>query len=328
MLTRKLKLTLKGLEVGTTPMLLPAISSRLNLPIQELLSQISDIVDGPFLISAYDYYYEKYLYKHDISVSFSDLIFLDSGGYECNKDLGISNIGLYKTNHLEWNKDFHLLTIKEWPNDVPTVLISYDHPLVRDTISRQIENANDLFHGKDEFLKEILIKPETDTSTKINPEKIIENLDLFTLFDIVGFTEKELGNSILERMVCIAKIRIAMDKKGIDIPIHIFGGLDVVTTPLYYLSGADIFDGLSWLRFLFNDGNTLYIDSFGPKFYGSDENIYKIWIRSIYQNYNYLRRLKSDLEIFHYKNDFKIFGPNAEFFKKAYEDLVVNVRVI
>lgn len=328
MLTRRLKLTLKELEVGTTPMLVPAVSSRLNLPIKELLPQISEIVDGPFLISAYDYYYEKYQHKHDISVSFPDLIFLDSGGYECNKEQEISDIGLYKTNHLEWNKDLHSLVINELPNEVPTVLISYDHPSVRESILKQVENANNLFQEKDEFLKEILVKPETDTVTRIDPEKIIENLDLFALFDIIGFTEKELGNSILERMVSIAKVRMAMDKKNIEIPIHIFGGLDIVTTPLYYLSGADIFDGLSWLRFLFNNGNTLYIDSFGPKFYGIEEKIYKIWIRSVHQNYNYLRRLKSNLEIFHHKNDFDIFGPNAEFFKKAYEDLAVKIKVI
>lgn len=325
MLTRKLRLTLKGLEVGTTPMLVPAISSRLNLPMQELLLFISDnsIVDGPFLISAYDYHYENSIYA-----SFADLIFLDSGGYECNKDQCVSDIGLYKPDNFEWNKDIHSSVINEWPNEIPTVLISYDHPLTRESILKQIENANELFQGKDKFLREILIKPETNDTTKIKPENVIENLELIASFDIVGFTEKELGDSVLERMICIAKVRVAMDKKRMEIPIHIFGGLDIVTAPLYYLSGADIFDGLSWLRFLFIDGNALYIDSFGPKFYGVDEKINKIWMRSIYQNCNYLRRLKSDLETFHYKKDFDIFGPNSEFFKRTYKDLVTKVGEI
>lgn len=323
MLARKLKLSLKGLEVGTTPMLVPAVSSRINLPLQELLQTISEIVDGPLLISAYDYYYQR-----ELSISFPELIFLDSGGYECNKDQDVSDIGLYKPDNFEWNKDLHSRIISEWSNEKPTVLISYDHPSMREPIAKQIEKANGLFQGKNEFLKEILIKPETKTSTKIRPEKFIENLDSFTSFDIVGFTEKELGYSVLERMIFIAKIRMAMNQKSIEIPIHIFGSLDTVTTPLYYLSGADIFDGLSWLRFLFNDGNTLYMDSFGPKFYGADEKINKIWIRSLYQNYSYLRQLKLNLEKFHSKNNFDIWGSNAEFFKKTYDDLVEKVGVI
>ncbi len=46
----------------------------------------------------------------------------------------------------------------------------------------------------------------------------------------------------------IAKLRKALDKAGLNIPLHVFGSLDTVTTPLYFLAGADIFDGLTWLR--------------------------------------------------------------------------------
>ena len=57
MLTRKLKLTLDGLEVGKTPMLVPSISSRTNMDISEILPIITETVYGPILISAYDWYY-------------------------------------------------------------------------------------------------------------------------------------------------------------------------------------------------------------------------------------------------------------------------------
>ncbi len=337
MLARKMKLALKGLEVGTTPMLVPAVSSRINLPLQELLQTISGIVDGPILISAYDYYHltkkqtqgrKKKQKLDNLLNSFPELIFLDSGGYECNKNQEVSDIGLYKPDNLEWNKDCHSRVISEWPNEKPTVLISYDNPSERKPITEQIEEANNLFQGKDIFLKEILIKPETEKATRIKSEEIIKNLYSFSSFDILGFTEKELGYSILDRMTSIAKIRMAMDKGGMEIPIHIFGSLDTITTPLYYLAGADIFDGLSWLRFMFDNESTLYIDSFGPKFYGAHENIYKIWIQSLYKNYNYLRRLKLNLEIFQSKKDFNVFGPNANFFEKTYNDFIEKVEVI
>lgn len=331
MLARKLKLTLNGLEVGTTPMLVPSVSSRVNLPVRELLQTISAIVDGPLSISAYDYYYlkERSVPVDDI-ISFPDLIFLDSGGYECNKDQDVSDIGLYRPDPNKWNEDMHSEVINEWSIKIPTVLISYDHPSERHPIEEQIEKANDLFERKDRFLKEILIKPETTVSKRINTEKVMENLESLSSFDIIGFTEKELGYSIFKRMINIAKIRKVMNKKGIQIPIHIFGSLDPVTTPLYHLAGADIFDGLSWLRFAFNNGNTLCIDSFGPKFYKAHENTKKIWIQILYKNDSYLRQLKLDLEKFQSKKtfdgeSFSIFGANAEYFKKTYEDLIEKV---
>jgi hypothetical protein len=61
----------------------------------------------------------------------------------------------------------------------------------------------------------------------------------------------------------IAKLRNALTKAGIDIPIHVFGSLDSVTTPLYFLAGADVFDGLTWLRFAFHEGQTLYKQNYG-----------------------------------------------------------------
>lgn len=321
MLTRKLNLTLDGLEVGATPMLVPAVSSRANIPLTELLEVISEIVDGPLLVSAYDYYYSD-----EISISFPDLIFLDSGGYECNKDQDVSDIGLYNPNPFDWNENLHAEVVDAWSSEIPTVMVSYDHPSVRDPIETQVEKARDLLRGKSNTLKEILIKPETMDSVRVNRDSLVENINLLESFDIVGFTEKELGHSVLQRMISIASIRKAMDEQNIIIPIHIFGSLDTVVTPLYYFSGADIFDGLSWLRFLFHNGSTQYIDSYGPKNFGLDENMRKIWIQTVYQNHSYLRRLQLDMEKFQSTEDFGIFGSNADFFRTSCDDLDEKMR--
>ena len=320
MLARKLKLSLDGLEVGTTPMLVPSISSRANIDIKKLLSSVVELVTGPLLISAYDY-----CYASEFDISFPELIFLDSGGYECNKDGDISDIGLYKPDSKEWNRDYHSRVVDNWKNEIPTVLISYDHPTVREPIERQINHANDFFNGKDNFLKEILIKPRSVGAIRIKTDDIKQNLKSLNSFDIIGFTEKELGYSVLERMINLAKIRIMMDKEGLEKPIHIFGSLDPITTPLYYLSGADIFDGLSWLRFVFHEGNTYYLDSFGPKQFGIHQHSLAMWGRSIAANYTSLRRLEIDLEKFQYNKDFKVFGENADFFSKSYDDLKAKI---
>ncbi|MBA7514780.1 hypothetical protein ES705_06815 [subsurface metagenome] len=261
----------------------------------------------------------------DKVVTYPDLIFLDSGGYECNKDQDVSDIGLYKPEPYEWNEAMYRTVIEDWSTKIPTVLISFDHPSVRCPIQEQIKKATNLFAKKTGILKEILIKPESKDSQHIKSDSVIKHLKLLSAFDIIGFTEKELGSSVLKKMINIATIRRIMDKKGLHMPIHIFGSLDTVTTPLYYLSGADIFDGLSWLRFTFINGNSMYIDSSGPIVYGAQEDYRKVWIRTVYSNYSYIRRLTLDLEKFQSRVHFDVFGQNADFMKRTYEDLIEKV---
>jgi hypothetical protein len=127
-------------------------------------------------------------------------------------------------------------------------------------------------------------------------------------------------------MLNIAKLRIGMHSSGVEKPIHLFGSLDPITTPLYYLSGADIFDGLSWLRFMFDNSNTLYIDSYGPRKYGIEVRLEQIWKISMSANNQMFARLKLDLEKFQLTNDFKIFGDQADFFEKSYQDFESQLR--
>jgi len=320
MFARKLKLSLNGLEVGTTPMLLSSVSSRTNLDIKKILEIMSGFVTGPILTSAYDFYHHPK--SRDFNLSFPDLIFLDSGGYECNKEQDISDIGMYKPEAKDWNNNLYSEIINKWSIDIPTVLVSYDRPSERKSIEQQINDANILFKNKDKFLKEILLKPETKNQLRVKPEKVINYIESLNSFDIIGFTDKELGYSLLDRMTNLAKIRIALDERGIIKPIHIFGSLDPVTTPLYFIAGADIFDGLSWLRFIFNNGQAYYIDSYGPKIKGAHVNMKVIWGKTISDNYDYLLRLKLDLKLFQSKGDWSIFKNNEDFFKKVYEDLM------
>jgi hypothetical protein len=323
MFARKLKIMSdKWGEIGTTPMMVPSFSSRSNIKIKETIYFLRDCdYTGPILVSAYDVKYTKKF----PNMNFSDLIFLDSGGYEVARDKDVSEIGLYKPDPHEWNRDLHKASIKKLSTSKPMILISYDHPLERHTIKEQISEAVLLFKRRKKFSKEILLKSERDKHT-IDIDHVIENVESLDQFDIIGMTEKELGSSVLERMLNIAKLRIGMNDSGVIKPIHLFGSLDPITTPLYFFSGADIFDGLSWLRFIFENGNTLYIDSYGPRKYGIQERLEKIWKISMSTNNSMFARLKLDLEKFQLTNDFRIFGDHADFFKDSYEDFESQLR--
>jgi hypothetical protein len=215
MLARKMRLICNGVEVGTTPMIVPAFSSRANIPIVKALEIMSGTIKGPILVSAYDV---KWAPKGFPPITFPDLIFLDSGGYEVLKDQGVSAIGFYQPESKDWGREMHFKVLKEWPKDIPTVLITFDDPSIRKSTEKQIMDAKDLFnnfHETDNILKEILIKPETKHSKYIHPQDIIKNLESLSTFDIVGFTEKELGSSIYKRLITIARIRVEMDRHEI-----------------------------------------------------------------------------------------------------------------
>jgi len=318
MLARKMTLNSdKWGEVGSTPMLVPSLSSRVNIDYRKTLDVLSEVITGPFLLSAYDFHYTNPFPK----ITFSELVFFDSGGYESAIEKEVAEFGLYKPDPFEWSQQKHLEAVQRWDDDIPTVVISYDHPSERVPVEKQIENAKKLFRTKSGIIKEILIKPESKDSRRINFKSFFENIDKINDFDILGFTEKELGKSILDRMINIAKIRQQLEAHSIEIPLHIFGSLDTITTPLYYISGGDIFDGLSWLRFVFDEGTTHYINTYGPEIFGIHENSDGVWIRSVYQNYNYLGRLKIDLEHFQSTGEYAKLGKKSAFFEKAFSDL-------
>jgi hypothetical protein len=119
----------------------------------------------------------------------------------------------------------------------------------------------------------------------------------------------------------IAKIRKALDGAGLATPIHIFGSLDTVSTPLYFLAGADIFDGLTWLRFAYRDGHTMYmrdyaVSEFESKFPDKTANV-----RILIDNLLYLQSLQSEMTRFLNERSFAEFKFNREVFERYFKDL-------
>ena len=69
--------------------------------------------------------------------------------------------------------------------------------------------------------------------------------------DIIGFPEREIGPTIIQACMFIKKLRQKLDENKIFKPIHIFGCSDPKSIILFVLSGADLFDGLGWIKYAF-----------------------------------------------------------------------------
>jgi hypothetical protein len=317
MLAKRRAIKLGNEEIERTPLLVPSFSSKGFPNVDKIIRYSSELIDGVTLVSAYDLHYDKISPPFD----FPSLIFLDSGGYEASKDSELSDFGDKEHIPKTWNQQMHEAQIAKWKPKIPSVLISYDNPKERLPILEQIVRAKDMAPGRSEFIREILLKPETTDQTLLQMSGIIENIRKLADFDIVGVTEKEVGNSILDRMKNIAKLRRAFDSIGLETPIHVFGSLDTVTTPLYFLSGADIFDGLTWLRFAFFEGHTLYKQNFGALQYGVSTKAHMVDGRCWNDNYYYMKNMELEMRRYLNDHDASVFKYHSVLFKNSLQSV-------
>ncbi len=184
-----------------TPLLLPSFSGRVSKT-AEIVETASDFIDGPILISAYDVYHERLKNSCD----WAGAIFLDSGGYEIEKGSDLSDVSDEPSGEEAWSREEHADVLSKWNLKVPLVVISYDHPRDRADFGQQIANARALQLPAN-ALREILLKPETVDQRFLNRDNLERAVKHLKNFDVVGVTEKEIGNSVEERMINIARLR-------------------------------------------------------------------------------------------------------------------------
>ena len=311
-----------------TPLLVPSFSSKgfgiRNLKgsksniseIKEIYSVASGNLTETMLISAYDIACGN---LPILDGAINELTFVDSGGYETSDYHDLSAVNRHPLKIQNWSIEKLTEVYSSWPKHIPAVFVSYDHPSLRKSLHEQIELAKKLFSNYPNQLHTLLIKPETKRQKDVQVNNIAANCENFRAFQIIGFTEKELGNSILKRMTNIAEIRIALDDKNINIPIHIFGSLDPITSILYFLSGAEIFDGLTWLRYGYSNGHACYWNNYGAKAIGIHRDDDYLRAKTHQDNLSSLSELTNQMQKFLLDYDFKRFVHDSDFFKESYD---------
>jgi hypothetical protein len=297
-------------------LLVPSFSSKGFPEVAAMIKMAEEFIEGPMLISAYDLHH-----KH-ITPPFAApaLIFLDSGGYEAGKDTELSDLGEQEQTPHPWTSEDHQTILEYWESTAPTVFISYDHPETRISIEDQIKRAQAL-PAKKNTLREILLKPETVNQRFLHIDQIVPHIHQLAQFDIIGVTEKEIGSSIIERMKNIARVRVALDKAGLDTPIHVFGSLDTLSTPLYFVVGADVFDGLTWLRFGYREGQTLYRQNFGVLALGVSTKTHMIDAQCWVRNLHYLKDMELEMRRFLKDHDFGVFKYHSALIEQSFQSV-------
>jgi hypothetical protein len=323
MLVRNTKIIHPLGSVIQTPLLIPSFSSkgfgvskREKSEIREVYDVAWPLLTDTMLVSAYDL---SNNYLGPIESATTEITFVDSGGYEISDYHDLSAVYRYPVNHKEWPEKSLRDVYDSWPEHVPAVFVSYDHPDIHRSLSRQIAAAQQLFERYPQQLHTLLIKPETKGQKYIQKQNIVAYVDKLSSFHIVGITEKELGNSILARMTTLATIRVAMDDAGLQgIPIHVFGSLDPLVSVLYFLAGAEIFDGLTWLRYGYTNGLACYLNNYGVRRLGIKKTDDDVKIKTIEDNLKSLLDLTRQMRKFLLDRDFSVFEYNSDILRESY----------
>lgn len=321
-----------------TPLLVPSFSSKGfgfknkdESEVSDALEVSKEFLGESVLFSAYDFYHNHIPHGEEYLVT--DITFIDSGGYETSEIYDFSTTAKYSYPTKEWDLNKYEKVISEWPQHKAGIIVSYDHGKERYSLDIQINNARKFFSKHENFLSDFLIKPETDKQKYVQIENIVAKVGDLQGFSIIGVTEKELGNSILARMVNIAKIRIALDNSCNKAPIHVFGSLDPITSLLYFLAGAEIFDGLTWLKFSYFKGSAIYQSNYGALHneLGIHSRDDQVRSKSVVNNLYCLEKMKYLMRDFNAsEHDFSLFNKLnknlGDYLKESYITFQSNLK--
>lgn len=283
-------------------------------------------ISDSILISGYDVFH-RYVLNPERFYGNKELVIFDSGGYELSVDYDSTEP---KQEPYEPDYDYNFECYKEvlfkLPREYPIVITNFDHEAAGKDLKEQIEMAQTLFNDFPQFLHDFIIKP-SGRRQYVDMNECIRHVEKMRRFHIVGVTEKELGSNLLERLTNIANLRSAMNRKAVDAPIHVWGGLDPVISPLYFCAGAEIFDGVSWLRYGYYSDAAISRDAYTAL----DLGIQTQWRRAqairLAKNISYLETLTIRMRRFVDGGtiDFTAFETHAEALKRAYQALCTKV---
>lgn len=289
-----------------TPLLVPSFSSVVLSNIREIHSNLKDHISTASLISAYDLHYG---FINEAEIWVSDVVFIDSGNYEVEYLKRVSS-----KRRRPWSLSKYVQLIESLKPLTALAIINFD---VKQSLKSQISRASNLFKEFENYASCFLYKPTSNSANFVEISSLIKNITLLEPFDILGIAEKELGNSLLRRCENLLKIRKALNDKDFNTPIHIFGCFDPLTVVSYFICGADIFDGTSWLKFTFHKNVATYVSNHAFLKGGWSESDNGVQASAYVLNLKELTHLMHYMRRFAREYNFDVLGLETDILKEV-----------
>lgn len=265
------------------PLLVPAFSSKgfefdmmgkgkTKREFSMLAYELADFGKYPcrsVLVSAYDLHFKHFQAREfprtpaESHLRKACLVFLDSGGYELSPDFDLTELRAfgYKPKDGYWEDEYEMVLkrLARSKRPPPLVITNFDRASIGQPLESQIRAARTLFNQYPDFIGDFIIKPWSQKRKVVDPADLSDDkIKQLRGFHIIGVTEKDLGTNLISRVQRVATLRRKLDEAEIAAPIHIWGGLDPISSPLFFFAGAEIFDGVGWLRYAYHEGVAVY----------------------------------------------------------------------
>lgn len=225
-----------------TPLIVPSFSSRGFPDVGPMLALLRDDLYGVCLISAFDVAHQHVqIALPDIA----DVLVLDSGVYETTPVMVATERHAPPPTGTHWSRADYRATLATLTAATNALVVSFDH---YGPLGQQVALAQEDFAQAASAATDFLVKPDEPTRL-LDIGTVLQHAAALTHFDVLGVTEKELGDSLLARCVALRQLRRGFGVVDLDCPIHVFGAVTPGVMLVYLMSGADIFDGLNWLRY-------------------------------------------------------------------------------
>ena len=236
-----------------TPLVAPSFSSRGFPYVSDIWEEFRHKLFGVCLVSAYDVAAGRI--PTDVA-EMVNVVIVDSGLYETNKGWNDSGDLYTPSSAPDWTREQYHEAVKSIDERGNTVLVNFDQVgTLEDQIARALEDFSLATCAASDFL----VKPADETEW-VNIPKLSRQLEELKQFNVIGIAAREAGDSFLKRCSSIVMLRDLLNDVGLETPIHVFGAINPYEVLAYFFCGADIFDGLNWLRLAFRNSGSAPID--------------------------------------------------------------------
>lgn len=273
------------------PLMIPSFSSKGNILIKQndgiyvsdnysLLTTLNNTLSKTYLLSAYDIYYGL-MPSDPCEWPKTEYLFIDSGGYETNQSYETTERNKFNYHVEDWTPE-KMREVYRRIMDSPslqnsTVIIStFDF---EGSFIEQLERAESLQRTFPCATVNFLVK--IHSSVRHLASEIKRLSSRINAFKILGFTEKELGSTVQERIQNLILLKRVLLLNGWKGHVHLFGGLNPLLAKIYYFAGADIFDGLSWQRERYLTHSGLIDQAFFDISISEQENRYEMMLDNL-----------------------------------------------
>ena len=280
-----------------TPLLVPSFSSCGFPSVAEIYGEMKDKLYGVCLVSAPDL--ASGCIPRDGYPPVNVQV-VDSGTYEARK----LAVGTRRQTALgggfPWSRECYLEIAAGLDSDSNTILVNYDG---YEPLAVQIAGAADDFSLAPHAAGDFLVKPEAPARL-VNVARLARCTEELRQFSIMGITAREAGDSLIQRCRTVVTLRDVLGDGNLDLPIHVFGAITPMEVMAYFFCGADVFDGLDWLRLAFCEPGPIAIEA--TAFEGMNPNLsdFELHAAAWTSNLGILYRLQTSLQRYGSTGDF------------------------